>query len=61
MDCWSANGWLKLSFASFQKETKKKSVTAGLYEDPDRLVVVKKRGCDWVRVGDRGDTTLPPR
>ena len=34
-----------------QKETKKKSVTAGLYEDPDRLVVVKKRGCDWGACG----------
>ena len=31
-----------------QKETKKKkSVTAGLQEDPNRLVVVKKQGCDW--------------
>ena len=30
---------------------KKKSVTAGLYEDPDRLVVVKKRGCDWGACG----------
>ena len=27
-----------------QRETKKKSVTAGLYEDPDRLVVVKETG-----------------
>ena len=34
-----------------QKETKKKSVTAGLYEDPDRLVVVKKQGCDWDACG----------
>ena len=34
-----------------QKETKNKSVTAGLYEDPDRLVVVKKRGCDWGACG----------
>ena len=34
-----------------QKETKKKSVTAGLYEDPNRLVVVKKQGCDWGACG----------
>ena len=33
------------------KRQKKKSVTAGLYEDPDRLVVVKKRGCDWGACG----------
>ena len=26
-------------------------MTAGLYEDPDRLVVVKKRGCDWGACG----------
>ena len=34
-----------------QKETKKKSVTAGLEEDPNRLVVVKKQGCDWGACG----------
>ena len=34
-----------------RKRPKKKSVTAGLYEDPDRLVVVKKRGCDWGACG----------
>ena len=44
-----------------QKETKKKSVTAGLYEDPDRLVVVKIGAMIGARVGDRGDATLPPR
>ena len=50
---WTARARMgsKLCFASCQKETKKKSVTAGLYEDPDRLVVVKKRGCDWVACG----------
>ena len=30
---------------------KKKSVTAGLSEDPNRLVVVKKQGCDWGACG----------
>ena len=35
-----------------QKETKKKkSVTAGLKEDPNRLVVVKEQGCDWGACG----------
>ena len=35
-----------------QKETNKlKSVTAALLEDPDRLVVVKKQGCDWGACG----------
>ena len=34
-----------------QKEKKKKSVTAGLEEDPNRLVVVKKQGCDWGACG----------
>ena len=33
------------------RKTKKKSVTAELYEDPDRLVVVKNRGCDWGACG----------
>ena len=41
------NIYIYLPFVSYQKETKRKSVTTGLYEDPDRLVVVKKRGCDW--------------
>ena len=43
--------YIYLPFVSYQKETKKKSVTAGLYEDPDRLVVVKKQGCDWGACG----------
>ena len=34
-----------------RKRQKKKSVTAGLYEDLDRLAVVKKRGCDWGACG----------
>ena len=34
-----------------RKRRKKKSVTAGLYEDPGRLVVVKKRGYDWGACG----------
>ena len=33
------------------QKNEKKSVTAGLYEDPDRLVVVKKQGCDWGACG----------
>ena len=38
-------------FVSYQKETKKKSVTATLYEDSERLVVSKKQGCDWGACG----------
>ena len=34
-----------------ERDQKKKSVTAGLHDDPDRLVVVKKRGCDWGACG----------
>ena len=30
-----------------RETTKEKSVTAGLQEDPNRLVVVKNQGCDW--------------
>ena len=37
---------LSISYAVFCLK-KKKSVTAGLYEDPDSLVVSKKQGCDW--------------
>ena len=54
------------SICIIPERDKKKSVTAGPYEDPDRLVVVKKQGCQnraviGTRVGDRGDATLPPR
>ena len=30
-----------------RETTKEKSVTAGLQEDPNRLVVEKNQGCDW--------------
>ena len=32
--------------------------TAPVGQDPHRLVVVKKQGSDWARVGDRGDEEL---
>ena len=38
-----------------RKRPEKKSVTAVLYEDPDRLVVAKNGAVIGARVGDRGD------
>ena len=39
---------------------KKKSVTAGLWEDPNRLVVVKKQGCEWGACGGPRRRDLAP-
>ena len=34
-----------------QKETRKKKRDRGTVEDPNRLIVVKKQGCDWGACG----------
>ena len=39
------------SICIIPERNKKKSVTAGPYEDPDSLVVSKKQGCDWGACG----------
>ena len=39
------------SICIIPERDKKKSVTATLYEDSERLVVSKKQGCDWGACG----------